>query len=145
MKDVPGENAEVGFFSRLRWGPGSIATVVIVAVVAVLMILEGAASGDMVLEASGWILVVIDAIIVVVKGLERISPTRRQEDHLIGARGLVVMPITPSRPGVVRVGNELWSATSDEEIPSGAEVTVVAREGLYLRVRRADSRQQVKM
>ncbi len=135
---MPGENVEVGFFSRLRWGPGSIATVTIVAVVAAVMIVDGAASGDLVLEASGWVLAIIDVIIVAVKGLERVSPSRVREGGLIGAKGIAVMPITPARPGVVRVRNELWSATSDEEIPEGAEVTVVARDGLYLRVRRSE-------
>jgi len=45
--------------------------------------------------------------------------------------------VTPSRPGVVRVGGELWSATSNEVIEEGERVIVVARDGIYLRVSRA--------
>jgi len=43
----------VGFFSRLRWGPGSVATVVSVAVAAALLIALGVKEGDVVLEFSG--------------------------------------------------------------------------------------------
>jgi membrane-bound serine protease (ClpP class) len=54
--------------------------------------------------------------------------------HLTGARGLVTSRLNPV--GTVLVNHEQWSAlTSDGPIESGAEVEVVAREGLRLRVR----------
>jgi len=127
----------VGFFSRLRWGPGSVATVVSVAVAAALLIALGVKEGDVVLEFSGGLLAFVDLIILVAKGLENITPKTLPPREIIGAEGVVVLRVTPSRPGVVSVGGELWSATSNEVIEEGERVIVVARDGIYLRVSRA--------
>jgi len=126
----------VGFFSRLRWGPGSVATVVSVAVAAALLIALGVKEGDVVLEFSGGLLAFVD-LILVAKGLENITPKTLPPREIIGAQGVVVLRVTPSRPGVVSVGGELWSATSNEVIEEGERVIVVARDGIYLRVSRA--------
>lgn len=134
---MTGQEADVGFFSRLRWGPGSVATVVLVALAAAVMVVEGASLRDAVLETSGWLLVLIDVIIVAVKGMERITPKTSPPEDVVGSQAVVVIRVSPPRPGVVKVGNELWSAVSDEEIPEGTTVTVVGRDGLYLRVSRS--------
>ncbi|MGC9071423.1 MAG: NfeD family protein [Acidilobus sp.] len=130
------KEAEVGFFSRLRWGPGSIATVLGVAGAAVAFLWLGFSQRDVVLQALGVLLVMIDAIIVLVKGLERITPKAAPPEDIVGAEGVVVLRISPPKAGVVRVRGEMWSATSDETIGEGEGVVVVAREGLFLRVKR---------
>ncbi|MGC9210032.1 MAG: NfeD family protein [Acidilobus sp.] len=128
--------ASVGFFSRLRWGPGSVATVVLVAVAALALIWSGYSQRDAVLEALGWFLSFIDVIIVLVKGLERITPKTPPPEDIVGAEGVVVLKISPPRAGVVKVRGEMWSATADEEIKEGEKVIVTARQGLYLKVKK---------
>ena len=56
---------------------------------------------------------------------------------VIGNRGKVVSRLAPN--GVVRIGSELWEATSaGRRIKVGEEVTVVGREGLRLIVRKSN-------
>ena len=52
--------------------------------------------------------------------------------QLIGATGEARTPILET--GSVQVGSELWSAWSDQPVPSGAQVRVVARDGFALKV-----------
>lgn len=52
---------------------------------------------------------------------------------LVGMHGVVVERIAGG--GMVRIGDELWSATSDAELDTGAEVEVVSVSGLQLSVR----------
>lgn len=53
-------------------------------------------------------------------------------EGLIGAIGVAKTSI--SEEGSVQVAGELWSARSDEVIPQGSQVRVVAREGFDLKV-----------
>lgn len=53
---------------------------------------------------------------------------------LVGQRGVVVGKIDVA--GMVRIGDELWSATADEVLETGAAVEVVSVSGLQLSVRR---------
>lgn len=132
------EGVRVGFFSRLRWGPGSTALVLGLTAVAVALLAEGISRRDYIEVFSGGVLAVVDLIIVVAKGLENIVPMRPPPEDVVGRRGVVVMAVRPPRPGVVKVGYELWSAVSDVEIPEGTPVEVVEREGIYVRVRPAN-------
>jgi membrane-bound serine protease (ClpP class) len=52
---------------------------------------------------------------------------------LVGMHGVVVERIAGG--GMVRIGDELWSATSDAVLDTGAEVEVVSVSGLQLSVR----------
>lgn len=56
----------------------------------------------------------------------------------VGARGVVVEPLTPD--GLVRVGAELWRAElrSGGSLPTGAPVRVTSLRGLTLAVDRED-------
>lgn len=56
-------------------------------------------------------------------------------DLLLGARGRVVKPLTPV--GTVHVNGEMWTARSNEPLPSGMEVVVTDKVGLELRVEKA--------
>ncbi|MFH1638805.1 MAG: NfeD family protein [Chloroflexota bacterium] len=56
---------------------------------------------------------------------------------MVGTRGRVVNALAPE--GMVKIGGELWAATSDEgELSTGEKITVVAQDGLSLIVRRTD-------
>ncbi|MBB6674768.1 NfeD family protein [Cohnella nanjingensis] len=47
-------------------------------------------------------------------------------ENLVGMQGVVVEAIDPGKPGIVRIGNETWSASAAE--PIGAGETVVVRK-----------------
>ena len=55
-------------------------------------------------------------------------------ETVIGKRGVVTAPIDPV--GTVQVQSELWTAIADEPIEAGAEIEVIALEGLRVHVRR---------
>jgi len=57
-------------------------------------------------------------------------------DGLIGRQGVVVETIEEGKAGIVKVGNETWSAVSDEHLERGDDVTVVERGSAVLRVRK---------
>lgn len=63
------------------------------------------------------------------------EPTVGEDELLEGAQGYVVKPLEPI--GTVNVNSELWTAYSNEPLPSGTPVRVVAKEGLRLFVERA--------
>ncbi len=65
-------------------------------------------------------------------------PTTTTIDGLIGKTGIVTAKIEPhTLKGKVRVNNDIWSATADEEIDVGEKVVVVKGEGVHLVVRKA--------
>lgn len=57
-------------------------------------------------------------------------------DELVGREGIVVEDITPGRNGIVRVGNETWSATSPTPIAAGEPVIVLKRSTTLLEVKK---------
>ena len=57
---------------------------------------------------------------------------------MLDSKGRVVSPLTPK--GVIKVGNELWEATSaGRKIKAGEEVTVVGQDRLRLIVRKSST------
>ena len=58
-------------------------------------------------------------------------------DVLIGREGIVKSRIEPSKPGVVLVMSDYWTAVADEVIKEGEKVVIVAVDGLKLRVKKA--------
>ncbi len=65
-------------------------------------------------------------------------PSTTVADSLIGRSGVVTVPTEMgSMKGKVKIGSELWSATSDEPLEEGAEVVVEHSEGVHVHVRRA--------
>jgi len=60
-----------------------------------------------------------------------------------GAIGAVRTAIVAGQAGTVQVAGQLWTAKSDEPLEPGAEVKVVGREGLTLRVARVSPRPAV--
>lgn len=57
-------------------------------------------------------------------------------DELVGREGLIVEPVEPGAPGIVKVGGETWSAISEQKLPAGEKVVVVRRGTAVLEVRK---------
>ncbi|MBH5319170.1 NfeD family protein [Paenibacillus sp. GSMTC-2017] len=55
-------------------------------------------------------------------------------DDLIGMSGTVVEEVSEDAPGIVKVGNETWSASADETINKGETIVVVSRGSAILHV-----------
>jgi membrane protein implicated in regulation of membrane protease activity len=55
-------------------------------------------------------------------------------EELIGSKGVVLEPITVEGLGIVRVGNETWSAKADEEIAKDETIVVTSRSTSILTV-----------
>lgn len=67
------------------------------------------------------------------------GPRRFGPDRVVGRAGVALTPV--GQEGRVQVDREIWRAVSaGEEIPSGAEVEVVARRGILLTVRPLERR-----
>jgi membrane-bound serine protease (ClpP class) len=61
-------------------------------------------------------------------------PPKQNPDSVIGTTGEAKTDVL--NEGTVQVGNELWTAESDENIPAGTKVTVLQRHGLKLKVKK---------
>ncbi len=73
-------------------------------------------------------------------------PVTESYEGLIGKTGIVIKTIRPdSIEGKVRIGSDVWSATSDTIIDPGIRVKVVGVEGVHLIVKpiwRADEEEK---
>lgn len=88
---------------------------------------------------SPWVIVGATAVSVGLFGWAFRAAMRAQRmaarmgaQTIIGAEGIATTPIDPT--GVVQVRSELWTAVSEEPIPAGTPVRVVAVDGLRVRV-----------
>jgi len=89
------------------------------------------------------VVVSIVVSIVTIKGYQILArpvpPSTTVTESMIGRTGIVTVRINPNDiKGKVKVGNDTWSATSDEVIETGAEIYVYAGEGVHLKVRHKD-------
>lgn len=57
-------------------------------------------------------------------------------DNLVGLEGDVVQDIDAGALGIVKVGNETWSAKADEPIAKGEKVVVLNRSSTLVEVKR---------
>lgn len=55
-------------------------------------------------------------------------------DEMVGKHGVVLEDIAVNSPGIVKVGNDTWSAVSDEPLKQGDTVIVVSRGSAVLQV-----------
>ncbi|OYT39278.1 MAG: hypothetical protein B6U89_04345 [Desulfurococcales archaeon ex4484_58] len=68
-------------------------------------------------------------------------PVTESYEGLIGKTGIVVETVKPdSIEGKVRIGSDIWSATSDRVIEPGSKVVVVDVEGVHLIVKPLSSK-----
>lgn len=56
-------------------------------------------------------------------------------NHMANRVGEIVEPVTPTRLGIVRIGNETWSASAQEELYPGQRVLVVSQSSTILHVK----------
>ncbi|WP_239614761.1 NfeD family protein [Cohnella mopanensis] len=56
--------------------------------------------------------------------------------ELVGKQGIVVEAISPGSPGIVKVGNETWSATSLDLLSKDDPVRVISRGTTVLEVQK---------
>ena len=87
------------------------------------------------------ILVAIPATLITIRLYQRLAepvpPTTSVSDSLIGKEGKVTVRTGPDDlKGKVKIGMEVWSANSDEEIEEGESVVVIAAEGVHITVKR---------
>ncbi|OMF19276.1 hypothetical protein BK133_29985 [Paenibacillus sp. FSL H8-0548] len=57
-------------------------------------------------------------------------------DELVGKSGIVLEDVSIDAPGIVKIGNETWSALSNEPIHKGESIVVVSRGSAVLQVKR---------
>lgn len=57
-------------------------------------------------------------------------------DEMIGKQGIVLEPIEPGKHGIVKVGNETWSASSNEYLLKDEIVIVVERGNTIVKVQK---------
>lgn len=57
-------------------------------------------------------------------------------DALIGRTGIVIEPISPEKPGYVKVDGDEWKAISSDEatIGNGSRVRIVSRDSIIVKV-----------
>ncbi len=85
------------------------------------------------------VVVGLSAILFVLVRLGIASQRRRPTtgpSGMIGETARVMSPIAPGAPGRVATRGEIWTAVADHAVAEGEDVTVVAVEGLTLRVSR---------
>lgn len=123
--------------SRLEAIIGLLDEIIIVAAVIVgvlwLLVATGVISLNVAVIGGGALGLALAALAVVVLRPQWLKP-RVGPEALVGTRARVVRELNPE--GTVRVGGELWRASSLEPVGEGEEVEVVKVEGLTLTVRR---------
>jgi membrane protein implicated in regulation of membrane protease activity len=95
-----------------------------------------------------WIaVVVITSVICIVyiilgrKYIHRLMLTKKSKtniDSIIGKRGLVLRGINKNDDGIVKIGNEQWSARADIGVHKGEEIVVTGISGVTLLVQKAN-------
>jgi membrane protein implicated in regulation of membrane protease activity len=121
--------------STVRFGPGVITILSLIALVAVAFYLSGH-------TLFAGLFVGLDCLLFAVKSMEIIQLSRPDERTLIGRRCVVVSGVGKGKGGVVRVYEptgsldpELWSAESEDEISEGEEAVVVSMRTIVLIVK----------
>jgi membrane protein implicated in regulation of membrane protease activity len=62
-------------------------------------------------------------------------PTTTVTESLVGKEGTVTVATDPNNIlGKVKIGSDVWSATSDEPLDAGTPVTVVKSQGVHVTV-----------
>ncbi len=88
------------------------------------------------------LVIVVPMTFFSIKLYQRLAPPAPPETtvatSLLGKKGVVVIETAPDNlKGKVRIENDTWSATSAKPIPVGAQVVVVASEGVHVTVEEA--------
>ena len=124
------------------FSPGAF--IVIPGTVLVIIGLIGAAYPDILYTWWSPVIALVVAVPVTaltVKGYQRLAvpepPTTTVADSLTGKVGVVTIATeVGNMKGKVRIGSDIWSATSDEPLEEGCKVVVEYSEGVHVHVRR---------
>jgi membrane-bound ClpP family serine protease len=90
------------------------------------------------------------ALLVAIKVYKTLAPNRppttTAADSLIGKDGIITVETDPDHKtkGKVRIGSQVWSATSDTVIPVDTKVEVISSEGVHVKVKRIPNRPLTK-
>ena len=84
--------------------------------------------------------IAVPVTIITAKAYQRLAvpepPVTTVAESLVGRRGTVVVPTEAGNmKGKVKVGSEIWSATSDKPLDVGTNVIVERSEGVHVHVR----------
>lgn len=87
------------------------------------------------------LVIMLPTTILTIRFYQRLAtpepPQTTVNSSLIGREGKVIVAVFPDNiRGKVRISNDTWSATSKEEIEVGANIRVVASEGVHVKVER---------
>ncbi len=91
-----------------------------------------------------WLVAVVTLLMVVVSivffsALMRWRKQRRVDNaaqEVVGQRGVVKTATAPTTPGTAQIAGQLWSIEASEQLDPGAEVEVIGRKGLTLKVKK---------
>ncbi|MGC8565679.1 MAG: NfeD family protein [Thermoplasmata archaeon] len=125
-----------GFFSPLRWSPGSIIIVALLTVINIFLIVGGILLNSKFLIYVSIVGIAVEVLIVMIKGFEILIIMDNKPFTYEEKIGVAMTDILPGKDGVIKVKNELWSARSNEKIKKNDRVIVEKQEGLYLIVKR---------
>jgi membrane protein implicated in regulation of membrane protease activity len=133
------QSKNVPFLSLARFGPGSIAILMLLALAAIL--LSFFALGYLALMFA-----VAFGIIFGVKSIEVLQLSSPEEKSFIGMKCCVIKSVSKGERGVVKVLNldgtasaELWSAESDHSIAEGAFAVITGIRSIILTIEPIES------
>lgn len=123
-------------FAELFIGVQSGFDLVIIGSILILSGLLGTASSLSVTLIMATVLVVAYFIFgrKTIKSRLIITTKKTNIDKLIGKTGVVIRSITPDTPGLVRLDDEDWRATSETTLLEKDKVTIESIEGVTLKV-----------
>ena len=87
------------------------------------------------------VLIAIPVTLLTLKAYQKLGapepPSTTVADSLVGREGIVTVATEPgSLKGKVRVGSDIWSASSEEPIEKDVAVVVYSAEGVHVKVKR---------
>ncbi len=94
------------------------------------------------MDASILVLCLLVVGLIFASALMRWRQQRRVDNaaqEVVGQRGVVKTAVAPSMAGTAQVAGQLWSIEANESIESGADVEVIARDGLTLKVKKVEA------
>jgi len=100
--------------------------------------------GLVTLPFHSWVLTLIITLVICIaylvigrKYVHRWTASQKETtniDAIIGRKGIVLQSLTPGVNGLVKVGNEEWTARAEESIEKGEVIVVTAISGVTLNV-----------
>lgn len=96
-------------------------------------------NGDIIIQVIVFIVASVALLLTVrpaFKEYMKKNEIKTNADSLVGKTAVCTEAITPDDRGEVKIEGKIWTAISNEEIPVGEKVTVLAIKGVKLVVRK---------